>query len=329
MKQIKWGILGCGKIARKFSSDLRLVEGARLYAAASTDRSRAQAFANEFGFENFFDSYQSLCTSDVDVIYVATPHGFHYEHVMLCIRSGKAVLCEKAFALNLNQAREMVALAQSKSVFLMEAFWTRFLPQYIKLTEIINSGTIGEICTISADFGFRASDPPAQRLHDPLLGGGSLLDIGIYPVFLAISLLGRPVDLNAVMKPFSSGVDQQISAGLRFESGALASLQSTFLSDTPVEAVINGTQGRIRLTNRFHNASSRIFLASNGSPENEVEVHRESGNGYQFEARHVQDCLIQGLTESPLWSHDNSLLLMETLDRIRAFCGIKYPHLEK
>lgn len=329
MKQIKWGILGCGKIARKFSSDLRLVQGASLYAVASTDRSRAQSFAMEFGFENFFDSYQSLFESEVDVIYIATPHGLHYEHAMLCIRSGKAVLCEKAFALNLNQVREMVELAQSRSVFLMEAFWTRFLPQYIKMIEIIHSGALGEISTISADFGFKASDPPAQRLYDPLLGGGSLLDIGIYPVFMATSLLGRPVELNAVMTTFPTGVDQQISMALRFENGALASLQSTFLSDTPVEAVINGTQGRIRLTNRFHNASSRMFLALNGSPEKEIEVYRESGNGYQFEARHVQDCLIQGLTESPLWSLENSMLLMETLDRIRAFCGIKYPHLEK
>lgn len=328
MKQIKWGILGCGKIARKFSSDLRLVEGAVKYAVASTDRSKAVAFAKEFGFEHSFDSYQALCESDVDVIYIATPHGLHHDHALLCIRNGKAVLCEKAFALNLNQVREMVHLARSQSVFLMEAFWTRFLPQYLKISEIIQSGAIGEIRTISADFGFKATDPPAQRLYDPQLGGGSLLDIGIYPVFLAISLLGRPTELNAVMTPYSTGVDHQIVAGLQFENGALASLQATFLSDTPVEATINGTLGRIRLTNRFHNASSRIFLSINGSEEKEQEVHRESGNGYQFEARHVQDCLFKGLTESPQWSLDNSLLLMETLDRIRASCGIKYPHIE-
>lgn len=325
MKKIKWGILGCGKIAGKFSSDLKLVAGAELFAVASTDSDRASAFAKQHGFLHAFDSYQKLCESEADVIYVATPHGFHYEHVMLCLRHGKAVLCEKAFALNLTQLNRMTALAKTSSVFLMEAFWTRFLPQYIKMLDIIKSGTIGEIKMITADFGFKAPEPPARRLYDPALGGGALLDIGIYPVFLAISLLGRPEDVYAIMSPYETGVDEQIVCSLRFEGGALAALSASFCSDTPVEAVINGTAGKIRLTNRFHNATSRIFVSANGAPEQEVSVHREEGLGYQFEARHVQECLQQGLKESPLWSLESSRLLMETLDRIRATCGIRYP----
>lgn len=328
MKKIRWGILGCGKIARKFASDLSLVEGAECYAVASTDSSRALDFAQTFGFQQAFDSYQKLVESEVDVIYIATPHGFHYEHVLLCLKNKKAVLCEKAFALNLTQLKEMVALARANKVFLMEAFWTRFLPQYLKAKELIDSGSIGAITMISADFGFKASDPPAQRLYDPRLGGGALLDIGIYPVFLAVSLLGRPTHITAVMDPYESGVDRQIAMALQFSGGALASLNASFVSDTPVEGIINGTSGRIRLTNRFHNPSARLYLLKEGSEESEVTVLREQGNGYQFEARHVQQCLYSSLTESPLWPLDSSLLVMETLDRIRKACGITYPHLE-
>jgi len=327
MKKIKWGILGCGKIAGKFSSDLKLVEGAELFAVASTDAERATAFARQYGFLHAFDSYAKLCQSDVDVIYVATPHGFHHEHVMLCLRHRKAVLCEKAFALNLPQLIELTDYARASSIFLMEAFWTRFLPQYSELLEIIRSGRIGEIRMVTADFGFKAAEPPARRLYDPILGGGALLDIGIYPVFLAISLLGRPEEVNAVMTPYDTGVDKQIVCGLKFKQGVLAALSASFCSDTPVEAVINGTDGRIRLTNRFHNATSRIFVSSGDSGEEEISVHREQGLGYQFEARHVQECLQKGLTESPLWSLDSSLLLMETLDRIRKSCGIRYSHI--
>lgn len=327
MKKIKWGILGCGKIARKFSADLQLVDDSRCYAVAATDGNRAQAFAKEFGFELAFDSYEKLCQSDVEVIYIATPHGFHHQHVLLCLQHRKPVLCEKAFALNLHQLEQMVSLSRKSSVFMMEAFWTRFLPQYQMIKSLIDSGEIGEIATISADFGFNATDPPAPRLYDPALGGGALLDIGIYPVFLAQSLLGRPDKISAEMSAYDSGVDQQISMSLRFSSGALASLQATLKSDTPVEAVINGTKGRIRITNRFHNASSKIFLSTNGSTESEIQIHRESGYGYQFEARHVQDCLTKNLFESPTWSLTDSLLLMETLDRIRASCGIRYRHL--
>ncbi|MFZ9982008.1 MAG: Gfo/Idh/MocA family protein [Cyclobacteriaceae bacterium] len=327
MKKIKWGILGCGKIAGKFSSDLRLVDGAELFAVASTDAGRAANFAKQYGFLHSYNSYAVLCKSDVDVIYVATPHGFHYEHVMLCLRHGKSVLCEKAFALNLAQLTEMIQFSRDSSVFLMEAFWTRFLPQYSALLEIIRSGRIGEIKMVTADFGFKASEPPAPRLFDPLLGGGALLDIGIYPVFMAISLLGRPDEVSAVMAPYETGVDKQIVCGLRFKHGVLATLSASFCSDTPVEAVISGTDGRIRLTNRFHNSTSRIFVSSGDSREEEISVHREQGFGYQFEARHVQECLQNGLTESPLWSLDSSLLLMETLDRIRKSCGIRYSHI--
>ena len=325
MSTVKWGILGCGKIAAKFASDLRRVDGAIRHAVASLQPGRATAFATEHGFAHGFSSYQELCASDVDVIYVATPHGFHAEHAALCLRHGKSVLCEKAFTLNERDTQMLADLAREKDVFLMEAFWTRFIPQYRKLQELLASDAIGEIRTITADFGFLSPEPKPQRLWDPVLGGGSLLDVGIYPVFLAITLLGEPDQVAAVMKPYDTGVDEQMAMSLRFPSGAVASLYSSFAADTPVEAVITGDKGIIRLTNRFHNPSSRIFLEVPGAQPQEIQVEREEGFGYQFEARHVQDCLNKGLRESPVWPLGESLKLMRTLDRLRRSCGIRYP----
>ena len=182
MRPIRWGILGCGRIAGKFTADLKLVDGAVLHAAASTDLTRAQEFARTHGFRHAFGSYRELCESEVDVIYVATPHGLHHSHVRLCLEYGKAVLCEKAFTLNLRQLDELITLARARNIFMMEAFWTRFTPQYMKARQLAESGAIGQIKMVSADFGFRAPVPLAQRLFDPQLGGGALLDIGIYPV---------------------------------------------------------------------------------------------------------------------------------------------------
>jgi predicted dehydrogenase len=323
-EKIRWGILGCGKIAAKFAADLRLVKDARLVAVASRDADRAAEFGKKFGVELIFDSYEALASSAIDVVYIATPHSFHCEHTILCLSGKKAVLCEKPFAINLGQARRMIDAAKANGVFVMEAFWSKFLPQYRKIIELINGGTIGTITWIQADFGFKAQEPVPARLWDPLLGGGSLLDIGIYPVFLAQSLLGKPEEVSAFITPFPGGVDQQCVMTLKHKGGALSSLSSTFSSNTPVQAVISGTLGRIELQDRFHNASARVFLSLGKEPLREIEVYREDGYGYQFEAQHVTDCLIKGLTESPVLNYQDTLDLMETLDRIRGVCGIRY-----
>jgi predicted dehydrogenase len=320
----RWGILGAGKIANKFATDLRLVEDAELVAIGSRDGDRGEAFAAQYQIPMVFKSYEDLVQSpDVDVIYVATPHGLHHEHTLLCLKHGKAVLCEKAFALNLRQAKEMIDTARKHKVFLMEAFWTKFLPQFEKVRALIHDGMIGEIRWIQADFGF-ISDPPAQRLFEPDLGGGSLLDIGIYPVFLAQTLLGKPKKIDASMVPYTSGVDQQCSVTFTYENGAMASLFSTLAADTPVEAVIAGTKGRIEMRNRFHNAIGKLYFVNDKEVPVEIEVHRESGYGYQFEARHVNECLRKGLTESPVMTHTDTLQLMETLDEIRRIIGVRY-----
>ncbi len=323
--KIRWGILGAGKIAKKFASDLHWVANAELRAIGSQDAARGAEFAKTFNIPLVFNSYNELASSpEVDVIYVATPHGFHHEHVLLCLHRGKAVLCEKAFALNSRQLQEMVNVARQKKIFLMEAFWTKFIPQYQMVRQMIDRGDIGDIKFIQADFGFKAATPTPERLIDPLLGGGSLLDIGIYPVFLAVSLLGKPVDVQATMTAYSTGVDESCVATLRFQNGAVAALSSTLAADTPTEAVIAGSEGRIYMKNRFHNPVGSVELVKQKDQVVSIDVKREEGFGYQFEARHVGECLQKGLSESPVMSLSDSLLLMETLDRIRAAAGIRY-----
>lgn len=325
-RKIRWGILGCGNIANKFAADLKWVDDSELIAVASRNHQRANELAIKEGVRYAFDTYEALVACpEVDVIYIATPHGFHHEHALLCLKHKKSVLCEKAFALNVMQAKEMIEVAKRNNVFIMEAFWTKFLPQFQKVRSLLDGHALGEIKMIQADFGFNASTKLSQRLHDPLLGGGALLDIGIYPVFLAVTLLGRPAEIAAAMKPFSSGVDQQIAIVLKFESGALANLSATFEVDTPVEATIVGQEGYIRMTNRFHNATANVELIKHGVHVDIGAIHREVGYGYQFEARHVVDCLRQNFLESPVMRHDDTLLLMETLDRVRVACSIHYP----
>lgn len=324
-KKIRWGILGCGKIANKFASDLKIVKDAELSAIASRSPEKGKAFCELYKPGFSYSTYEALVEStEVDAIYVATPHGFHYEHVMLCLEHGKAVLCEKAFALNLAQARDMVEFARKQKVFLMEAFWTKFLPQYETVMAMIRSGRIGEVKFIQSDFGFKAPEPKAQRLFDPLLGGGSLLDIGIYPIFLAQSILGKPTQVHAFITPYESGVDEQCAMTMKFAGGAMAVLSSTFAADTPVEAMIAGTEGRIVMRNRFHNAQGTIELVMDMEQPQNIEVPREDGFGYQFETRHVNECLHKGLTESPVMTHADTLMLMETLDRVRKVCGVRY-----
>ncbi len=325
-RKIRWGILGCGNIANKFAADLKWVNDAELAAVASRSQTKAAELSTKYGARHAFNSYEALVACpEVDAVYIATPHGLHCDHTLLCIDHKKAVLCEKAFALNSSQVRKMIAAARKNDVFLMEAFWTKFLPQYQKVESLVKSGSIGEIKMIQADFGFKAPTPGPQRLRDPLLGGGSLLDIGIYPVFLAISLLGSPTEIQATMQPYPSGVDEQIAIVMKFKNGALANLSSTFAAVTPVEATITGSEGYIRMSNRFHNAVANVGMIKDSLPAEIGAIYKEVGYGYQFEARHVVECLQNGLKESPVMTHSDSLLLMETLDTIREKCGIRYP----
>ena len=326
MKTIRWGILACGRIAKKFAADLKYVEGAKLVAVASRDIEKAKEFASEFPAKHVVGSYEELVQlEDVDVIYVASPHSHHYEHTLLCLNHGKAVLCEKAFAINAKQAEEMIALARSKKVFLMEALWSRFLPHYLKVKSLIEEGKLGQVKGVLANFGFKPMAPVPQRLFDPALGGGALLDIGIYPVFFAQSILGVPDEIIAHMNPAPTGVDEQCAIQFKYNDGRSASLFSTLASNLETDADIFGTSGRVRLTSRFYEPSATIqYYPGHVDSRTLVPVDRGPGFGYHYEATHVGECLRNGLTESPVWSLTNTLQLMQTMDGVRAQMGLRY-----
>src|SRR6478752_487688 len=324
---ICWVILGCGLIARKFASDLKLVENAELVACGARSAASADAFAKEFNVKNAHDSYESLVKdNEVDVIYVATPHSHHQEHALLCINNNKAVLCEKAFAINYKQAKEMIDAAKAKNVFLMEAVWTKFLQPFNKAKEMINAGMLGEVKSMLVSFGFKPPADAPQRILDPALGGGTLLDIGIYNVFTALFFLGKPDSIAAEASLTAEHTDTQCAITFKYNDGRIAQLFSTFLSDTATEADINGTAGRIRLSSRYYTPFTTIeYFPGRPDTKQIIELDKpEEGFGYQHEARHVCECLEKRLTESPVMTHADTMLLMETLDAIRKQAGIIY-----
>lgn len=324
---IRWGIMGCGRIARKFAADLQRVKDAKLTAVASRNLRKARAFAKDFPAAYTHGSYEELALNpDVDVIYIATPHSHHYENTLLCLQYGKPVLCEKPFAINSRQSKEMIRMARMKNLFLMEAVWTKFLPHFIKLQELLAQKKIGEVKSVQANFGFRLRPGAPERLVDPALGGGTLLDIGIYNVFMALSILGKPDKIEAGITAGPTGIDEQCAIQFMYNNGAIAQLFSSFLTDLPIEVHIHGTKGSLRLTRRFYEPSSRIELYGEpGDKPQVVPVKKEKGFGYQYEARHVNECLKKGLTESPVMSYTDTLLLMEMLDKVRKITGIRYP----
>ncbi len=325
MRQYNWAILGCGKIARKFSSDLKLVSGARLYAAASRDPQRAQDFAAEMGFEKFYGSYEEMVADpEVDIVYIATPHSHHREHAMLCLNHKKAVLCEKAFAINLQEAREMVQCAKSNRTFLMEAFWTMFQPSFRKAMEILKTGELGMLRHVHSDFAFNGPYDPEKRLYNIALGGGSLLDIGIYPVFAALTSLGKPEKIKAIADFSPSGAEETIGMLFRYPEGRMASLVSSFASFSPVQTEYWCENGYLVLNTRWHAPTSITIGRAGEQVETWPSGHKE-GFGYQYEAEHVMKCLDEGKIESDMMPWQLSLDLMETLDLIRKEAGIVFP----
>ncbi len=326
-KKIRWGILGAGRIAQKFASDLTLVNDATLHAIASRSKVNAALFAASYSAALQYDNYEDMVQNpDIDVIYIATPHGLHYEHTLLCLRNGKAVLCEKAFALNSRQAKAMITEARAQHLFLMEALWSKFTPPWQKMMELIGNGQLGEIKNVLINFGFIPTLPFADRIFSPHLGGGTLLDIGIYNLFYALSALGKPAHIEAAMTPSSTGVDEQCAILLRYHNGAMAQLFSSYSTHLATEADISGDKGRIRLTHRFYTPDTTIeFYPGRADSKTLIPVEPTEGFGYHYEARHVNDCLREGLTESPVMTHTDTLLLMETMDEVRQKAGIRYP----
>lgn len=321
---IKWGIMGLGKIAHKFAQDLNLVNNATIAAVGSRSMIKATEFAAAYNAGTAYDSYEQLAADpDIDIIYIATPHALHYDNTLLCLNHGKSVLCEKPIALNKQQAEEMAALAASKNLFLMEGIWTRFIPATIKLLELIHLKTIGEIQYIKADFGFRVSEPPESRLLDKSLGGGALLDIGIYPLFLSTLLLGEPKSLKAEAILAPNGIDMFCSVIGSFDHNVKAIMESSFLTDTPTEAFIYGNKGYIKMHRKFHQTETLEVHLYENNTTHKIQLPI-TGNGYVHEIEHVQEHLQHHKTESDLLPLETSLNLINNLDRIRSLIKLEY-----
>lgn len=354
-EKIRWGILSTGSIAHAFAEGLRHLPDAELTAVGSRSVETAESFGKFYNIPHRHATYEALANDpDVDVIYIATPHTFHRDNALLCLNAGKAVLCEKPFTINAAEAREVIALAREKKLFLMEAMWMRFLPAVVRLRELLAAGVIGEVRMVQADFGFRAAFDPASRLFAPELGGGALLDVGIYPLSLVSMLLGTPERVMGMAHLGETGVDEQSAVLLGYSGGRMAQLFSAVRTASPIEAQILGTEGRIHIHNpMFSPERFTITRQREGGPQmkrlprqlkqlgrrlgldkiwhrwqqgrGETVICPIQGNGYNYEAAEVQRCLREGRLESAVMPLDESLMIMETMDRLRAQWGLKYP----
>jgi predicted dehydrogenase len=315
-KNYNWGIVGAGRISRKFVDGLKSTRNGCAYAVASRDLQKAQQFANEKNMPVAHGSYEALaCDPNVDVIYIGTPNTLHAAHTLLMLEHGKPVLCEKPFAMNRGEVDNMCDAARSRRVFLMEAMWTNFLPSMQAVRKIIADGVIGEVTFLRADLGFFRAYNPVDRIFSPALGGGATLDIGLYPVFLAVTLLGYPDRVAAQAVKTADGVDVTTNMFFTWKNGVFAQLLSSFCAQLDSEATIYGSKGKITMRSRWHCPTSISVTTGDQTADYPVE---SVGNGYNYEAQEVMDCLAQGLTESPSLPLAASAKFMSLLDRIRA-----------
>lgn len=321
---IHWGILGTGKIAREFAAGLKQLPDARLMAVGSRTAESANVFGEQFAIPHRHASYEALVSDpDVDVIYVATPHSAHKDNTLLALAAGKAVLCEKPFTINAREAEQVIEFARAKKLFLMEAMWTRCFPLMTKLRELLASNAIGDARMLTADFGFRAEYHEEERLFNPAVGGGALLDVGVYPVSLASMIFGSPTRIVSHAQLGKTGVDEEAAMVLSHAQGQSAVLSTAIRVDTAHEAIISGTSGRIRIHRPWWRPAAMTISREGCSDE--LTEFPFAGNGYQFEAAEVMRCLRAGKLESNLMPLDETLSIMRTLDAIRAQWGLKYP----
>jgi predicted dehydrogenase len=324
-KKIRWGIIGTGFIANKFAEALQILPDAELVAVGSRAADTAKKFAKAFGIPHPHSSYEKLAKDpDVDVVYIATPHPFHMENTILCLKAGKAVLCEKPFAVNASQAQQMTDVARTEKLFLMEAMWTRFLPIIVKVREWLANELIGRVWMVTADFGFRADWNPKHRLFNPQLGGGALLDIGVYCVSMSSMVFDQPpAKITGMAHMGQTGVDEQSAMILGYGDGQLAVLSCAVRTQTPQQALIVGTKGMIRIHSPFWSATTTT-ISIEGKENETIRMPFES-NGFEYEAREVMKCLRTGKPESDIMPLNETLSIVKTMDEIRAQWGLKYP----
>jgi predicted dehydrogenase len=323
-KPVRWGVLGTGGIASTFAGDLPRVAGAELAAVGSRSKDSAAAFAERHGFARAHGSWAELANDDqVDVVYVATPHAAHYAAAMACLGGGKPVLCEKPLTLDLASSARLVQEARTRGLFLMEAMWMRCNPAVRRIAELVADGAVGDVVMVHADFGIAGPFEATHRLRAPELGGGALLDLGVYPLNLAHLILGVPATVRSWAQLTAEGVDGTTGMLLGYESGAVAALTCSISGASRNAASITGTRGRIDLPPPFF--VPRSFELHRPGRDPEVVEFPFGGRGYQYEAEEVQRCLGAGLPESPLMPHTTTLEIMSLMDAVRDDVGVVYP----
>lgn len=325
-RALRWGVIGTGSIASSFAADLRLLPDAELVAVGS----RAQATADEFGDRHDVPrrhpSYARLVADEaVDVVYVATPHPGHHDAALAAIEAGKAVLVEKPFTMDAGEALSLVAAARRHGVFLMEAMWARFVPHMVRLRSLVRDGALGDVRTVLADHGQWFAPDPDHRLFAPSLGGGALLDLGVYPVSLASMLFGEPAAVTAVGTPAFTGVDAQTSMVMTYDGGRQAVLSCTLEALGANRATVVGTEARIELDPVWYTPGGFWLLRRDGTAERYDEPHE--GSGLRHEAAEVMRCMRADLTESPVMPLDETVAIMRTLDEVRRQIGLDYAAL--
>ncbi len=321
---LRWGIIGTGWIADRFAKDLQLLDGAEIVAVGSRAQGSADAFADRFGIPHRHASYASLVDDpDVQAVYVSTPHPGHHDAALLAIQAGKAVLCEKPFTMTAAEAADLVAAARRQGVFLMEAMWTRFVPHIVQLRELLASGRLGDVRLLVADHSQWFADDPAHRLFAPELGGGALLDLGIYPVSFSSMLFGPPRTVTAVSDSAFTGVDATTSMVLQHEGGRQSVLTTTLEALGPNRAAIVGKDARVEIESVWYAPTWFTLVPRDGEPEVFAPAHE--GNGLRHQAAEVARRVAAGQTESAVMPLDETVTIMQTLDEVRRQIGLVYP----
>lgn len=325
VKKINWGILGCGKIAGNFAGDLVYSKYGRLAAAASRSKQKAAAFAKHHGAVAAYGSYERLVQdAGIDAVYIATPHPMHADNALLAIEAGKHVLCEKPITINARQLERLILAARKKGVFLMEGMWTRFFPAMVRLRQWLREGRIGQVLGVEADFGVKFNAGPDHRIHNPHLGGGALLDLGIYPISFASMVYGvQPEKIVSMVHFCPTDVDDHAVLAFQYSQGATAGIGISSRVIFKQEARIYGTEGRITVHENFYRPNRLTLQMADKNPKTITLGH--PGNGLFFEADHVAQCLRKGLFESDILPLAESLAIMKTMDRIRRQWKMRYP----
>ena len=322
LKKIKWGIIGLGAIAHKFATDLLTVNDAELYAVASRNQEKAHAFAEKFVAKKAYGSYEALANDpNLDAVYIATPHALHKENAIMCLKNGIVVLCEKPFAMNAEEVEAMIACAKQHNTLLMEALWTNFLPHYQFVLKQLNNKTYGNILKMESDFGFQRDYDTSARLFNKAMGGGSLLDIGIYPIFASLSTLGLPKNIDAAATFFENGTDATCNMTFTYENNVKAYLKSSLVEVLPTQAIFYCEKAIIKINTMFHMPTTVSIIVDG---KEDIKDFGYQTIGYHYEAIHFNQLFRDGKTESDIMTFEFSRNLIKTLDAVRTIIKLHY-----